>query len=65
MGRGIIDPDDIRSSNPASNTELLKGVTDDFVAHSMDLNSAGERSLIAPVSSQVNTNKWTRTTAKN
>ena len=37
-GRGIIDPvDDIRSSNPASNPALLKALTDDFVAHNMDL----------------------------
>ena len=28
MGRGIIDPvDDIRSSNPASNADLLKALT--------------------------------------
>ena len=38
MGRGIIDPvDDIRSSNPPSNPELLKALTDDFVAHGMDM----------------------------
>ncbi|HEY3969328.1 MAG TPA: DUF1549 and DUF1553 domain-containing protein [Planctomycetaceae bacterium] len=38
MGRGIIDPvDDIRSSNPASNADLLKALTDDFVAHNMDM----------------------------
>ena len=38
MGRGIIDPvDDIRSSNPPSNSELLKALTDDFVAKKMDL----------------------------
>ncbi|HTI50487.1 MAG TPA: DUF1553 domain-containing protein, partial [Planctomycetaceae bacterium] len=38
LGRGIIDPvDDIRSSNPASNTALLKALTDDFLAHQMDL----------------------------
>jgi hypothetical protein len=38
MGRGIIDPvDDIRSSNPPSNAELLKALTDDFVAHNMDM----------------------------
>ena len=37
-GRGIIDPvDDIRSSNPPSNPELLKALTDDFIAHNMDL----------------------------
>lgn len=38
LGRGIIDPvDDIRSSNPASNPALLKALTDDFIAHGMDL----------------------------
>jgi Protein of unknown function (DUF1549)/Protein of unknown function (DUF1553) len=38
MGRGIIDPvDDIRSSNPASNADLLKALTDDFIAHNMDM----------------------------
>ncbi|MSR58463.1 MAG: DUF1549 domain-containing protein [Planctomycetaceae bacterium] len=38
MGRGIIDPvDDIRSSNPPSNPVLLKALTDDFIAHNMDL----------------------------
>ncbi len=37
-GRGIIDPvDDIRSSNPPSNPELLKALVDDFVASGMDL----------------------------
>ncbi len=37
-GRGIIDPvDDIRSSNPPSNPELLKALSEDFVAHKMDL----------------------------
>ncbi|MGE5190886.1 MAG: DUF1549 domain-containing protein, partial [Deltaproteobacteria bacterium] len=38
MGRGIIDPvDDIRSSNPPSNAELLRALTDDFIAHNMDM----------------------------
>jgi len=38
MGRGIIDPvDDIRSSNPPVNPELLAALTDDFVAHHFDL----------------------------
>jgi hypothetical protein len=38
LGRGIIDPvDDIRSSNPPSNAELLKFLTDDFVDHGFDL----------------------------
>jgi hypothetical protein len=38
LGRGIIDPvDDIRSSNPASNPELLDALEKDFVAHGFDL----------------------------
>ena len=38
LGRGIIDPvDDIRSSNPASNPELLDMLERDFLAHSFDL----------------------------
>ena len=37
LGRGIIDPvDDIRSSNPPSNAELLKALSDDFIAHGFD-----------------------------
>lgn len=37
LGRGIIDPvDDIRSSNPPSNADLLKALTDDFIAHKFD-----------------------------
>jgi hypothetical protein len=37
-GKGLIDPvDDIRSSNPPSNPELLKALVDDFTAHGMDL----------------------------
>jgi hypothetical protein len=38
LGRGIIDPvDDIRSSNPASNPELLDALTDDFIEHKFDV----------------------------
>jgi Protein of unknown function (DUF1553)/Protein of unknown function (DUF1549) len=38
LGRGIIEPvDDIRSSNPASNPELLDWLEKDFVAHGFDL----------------------------
>ncbi len=36
--RGVIDPvDDIRSSNPPVNPELLKALTDDFLNHNFDL----------------------------
>jgi hypothetical protein len=38
LGRGIIDPvDDIRSSNPPSNPELLDALTDEFVKSGFDL----------------------------
>ena len=38
MGQGIIDPvDDIRSSNPPTNPELLNALTDDFINHGFDL----------------------------
>ncbi|MFO0952174.1 MAG: DUF1553 domain-containing protein [Isosphaeraceae bacterium] len=38
MGRGIVEPvDDFRDSNPASNDELLDGLTADFVKHNFDL----------------------------
>ena len=38
LGRGIIDPvDDIRSSNPPSNPELLGALEKDFIAHGFDL----------------------------
>lgn len=59
-GRGIIDPvDDIRSSNPASNPELLKALTDDFVAHKMDLKHL-IRTIVQSHTYQrsFQTNKW-------
>ena len=38
LGRGIIEPvDDIRSSNPASNPELLDWLEKDFIAHGFNL----------------------------
>jgi hypothetical protein len=38
MGRGIVEPvDDFRDSNPASNDELLDGLTADFVKGGFDL----------------------------
>ncbi len=37
LGKGIIDPvDDIRSSNPAVNPELLDALTADFIKHNFD-----------------------------
>jgi hypothetical protein len=39
MGRGIINPvDDTRATNPASNEELIAGLTKDFVDHHYDVN---------------------------
>jgi hypothetical protein len=38
IGRGIVEPvDDFRDSNPASNDELLAGLTDEFVKSGYDL----------------------------
>jgi hypothetical protein len=38
MGRGIIEPvDDIRSSNPPVNPELLKALTNDVIRHNFNL----------------------------
>jgi hypothetical protein len=38
LGKGIIDPvDDIRSSNPPSNPQLLDALTDDFVQSGFDV----------------------------
>jgi hypothetical protein len=38
FGRGIIDPvDDIRSSNPPINPELLDALTQDFIKHNFDM----------------------------
>jgi hypothetical protein len=37
MGRGVVDPvDDMRSTNPPSNEELLDALADDFVHHGFD-----------------------------
>ncbi len=38
MGTGIVEPvDDLRSTNPPSNPQLLDALADDFVAHKFDL----------------------------
>jgi hypothetical protein len=38
MGRGLIEPiDDLRAINPASNEELLRALTQDFVGHSFNV----------------------------
>lgn len=67
MGRGIIDPvDDIRSSNPASNAELLKALTDDFIAHNMDMKHL-LRTVAQSHSYQrsFQTNKWNEDDSEN
>ena len=39
MSRGLVEPaDDMRSSNPPSNQELLDALTKDFVSHGFDVN---------------------------
>ena len=39
MGRGLVEPaDDMRTSNPASNEDLLNALTQDFVSHAFDVN---------------------------
>ncbi|MCS6861285.1 MAG: DUF1553 domain-containing protein [Abditibacteriales bacterium] len=38
FGRGLVEPvDDLRSTNPASNEELLDALAKDFIAHRFDL----------------------------
>ena len=38
MGRGVVNPvDDLRTTNPASNEELLAALSDDFVKHGYDV----------------------------
>src|SRR5258708_40300080 len=67
MGRGIIDPvDDIRSSNPASNADLLKALADDFLAHNMDMQHL-LRTIARSHTYQrsFKTNKWTEGDAEN
>ena len=47
VGRGIVEPvDDFRDSNPASNDELLDGLTNQFVASGFDLRAL-IRSILA------------------
>jgi hypothetical protein len=60
LGRGIIDPvDDIRSSNPPANPELLDALEKDFLAHGFDLRHlmrtiANSRTYQASIA----TNEW-------
>lgn len=60
MGVGIIEPvDDIRSSNPPSNVELLDALTKDFVDHNFDLKHL-LRTIVKSRAYQlsVKTNSW-------
>jgi hypothetical protein len=66
-GRGIIDPvDDIRSSNPPSNPELLQALTEDFLSHGSDL-----RHLLRTIAMShtyqrsFKTNRWNADDAEN
>ena len=59
-GRGIIDPvDDIRSSNPPSNPQLLEALTADFIQHKFDLKRL-IRNIVTSHTYQrsFRTNKW-------
>ena len=48
MGRGIVEPvDDFRDSNPASNDELLDGLTADFVKGGFDLKALVRSILVS------------------
>ena len=39
MGRGLVEPaDDMRDTNPASNSELLDALVKDFIQHQFDIN---------------------------
>jgi hypothetical protein len=67
MGRGIVDPvDDVRASNPASNEELFKAVSKDFVDHGFDvkhlistiMNSAAYQSSAEANATNQNDNKY-------
>lgn len=66
-GRGIIDPvDDIRSGNPPSNPDLLTALTEDFVAHKMDLKHL-IRTIVMSHTYQrsFQTNKWNEDDTEN
>jgi len=60
FGRGIIEPvDDIRSSNPPVNAELLTALTSDFIQHNFDLRYL-MRTIVNSRTYQlsVHTNEW-------
>ena len=62
MGRGIIEPvDDIRSSNPPSNPELLDALTKDFVESGFDMKHIMKTIARSRTYQQsIKTNKWNK-----
>ena len=62
MGRGIIEPvDDIRTSNPPSNPELLDALTKDFVDSGFDMKHVMKTITRSRAYQQsIKTNKWNK-----
>ena len=62
MGRGIIEPvDDIRTSNPPSNPELLDALTKDFVESGFDMKHIMKTIARSRTYQQsIKTNKWNK-----
>ena len=62
MGRGIIEPvDDIRTSNPPSNPELLDALTKDFVDSGFDIKRIMKTITRSRTYQQsIKTNKWNK-----
>lgn len=67
MGRGIIEPvDDIRTSNPPSNPELLEALTKDFVENSFDIRHIMKTIAKSRTYQQsIKTNKWNKSDSIN
>ena len=67
MGRGIIEPvDDIRTSNPPSNPELLDALTKDFVDNSFDIRHIMKTIAKSRTYQQsIKTNKWNKSDSIN
>lgn len=62
MGRGIIEPvDDIRTSNPPSNPELLSALTKDFLESGFDIKHIMKTIVSSRTYQQsITTNKWNK-----
>ena len=60
MGRGIIEPvDDVRTSNPPSNPELLDALTDDFIKSGFDVKHLMRKITRSRTYQQsIKTNRW-------